>query len=45
VRLAPMREEEEGGRLGREVRWAGREVEAQWERGGGEWPVGGKKGP
>jgi hypothetical protein len=34
VRLTPMREEEEGGRLGREVSWAGREAEAQWGRGG-----------
>jgi hypothetical protein len=30
-----MREEEEGGRLGREVSWAGREAKAQWGRGGG----------
>jgi hypothetical protein len=44
VRLAPMREEEEGGRLGREVSWAGREAEAQWERGGGNGRLEEKKG-
>jgi hypothetical protein len=45
VRLAPVWEEEEGGRLGREVSWAGREAEAQWG-GGGDGTAGwnGKKG-
>jgi hypothetical protein len=42
VRLAPVWEEEEGGRLGREVSWAGREAEAQWGGGGGR-PVGKEK--
>jgi hypothetical protein len=31
---ASVREEEEGGRLGRAVGWAGWEAKAQWERGG-----------
>ncbi len=34
ARLALVREEEEGGRLGREVSWVGREAEAQWGGGG-----------
>jgi hypothetical protein len=41
MRLAPVQEEEEGGRLRREVSWAGREADARW--GGGGRPVGRKK--
>jgi hypothetical protein len=36
VHLASVREEEEGGWLGLEVSWAGREAEAQWGGGDGQ---------